>query len=140
MYYSIFQKVLFSSERAIWVQFTPRLFNLISYDLSQSLVWNILAWWDTIDWQSLHWLDFPRNPLLTRFTHDSLSKKFEIGMMEYNSYTKVTVNLPKNSLFGQEQFGPNLGQNYATLCLMIHSPRSFLKICGMMRHNIDRKK
>ena len=47
---------------------------------------------------------------------DSLSNNFEIGMIEYNSYTKVILaNLPKNSLLGQGQFGPNLGQNYATL-------------------------
>ena len=62
------------------------------------------------------------------------------GVMGYNSNTKVTVNLPKNSLSGHGQFGPNSGQNYAMLCLMIHSLRNFLKFCGMMRHNIDRKK
>ena len=68
-------------------------------------------------------------------------KILKCGMMGYNSFTKVTSNLPNIfSLYGQGQFEPNLGQNHATLCLMIHSLRIFLKFCGMMRHNIDRKK
>ena len=56
-------------------------------------------------------------------------KILKYGMIGYNSYTKVTVNLPKKFLSGQGQFGPNLGQNYATVvCLMIHSLRIFLKV------------
>ena len=71
-------------------------------------------------------------------SHNLLSKNFEIFW--YNSYTKVTVNLPKKPLSGQGQIGPILGQNDATLCLMIHCLSIFLKFCGMMRHKIDRQK
>ena len=37
-------------------------------------------------------------------------------MEVYSRYTMVTVNFAKISLLGQnEQFGPDLGKNYATL-------------------------
>ena len=37
-------------------------------------------------------------------------------MAVYSRYIMVTVNFAKISLLGQnEQFGPNLGKNYATL-------------------------
>ena len=45
-------------------------------------------------------------------SHDSLSKNFEYGMMGYNSYTKVAVNLPKKFPFCTRviwaKFGPKL--------------------------------
>ena len=73
-------------------------------------------------------------------SHDSLSKNFEIWYDGVQQLHQSNSQLPKNSLSGQGQFGPNLGENYAALCLMIHSLRIFLKFCGMMRNNIDRQK
>ena len=63
-----FQKLPFSSKRTIWALFAPKIFDLISHDLPQILFWNIFAWWDTLDWQSLHWSVFLRNPLLTQLS------------------------------------------------------------------------
>ena len=59
-------------------------------------------------------------------SHNLLSKNFEIFW--YNSYTKVTVNLPKKPLSGQGQIGPILGQNDVTLCLMIHCLSIFFEV------------
>ena len=132
--------------------------NCTSYDcgflvhlckMPQSLFWNIFAWWDTIYWQSFntivqfghnlgqnHSILCPRQLCLVIYS----LKIVKYGIMGYNSYTKVAVNLPKKFPFWARQFVPNLGQNYATLCLMIYSPRIFLKFCGMIRYNIDRQK
>ena len=68
-------------------------------------------------------------------------KILKYSMMGCNSWTRIIlVYLQKKSLSRRGQSGPNLGQNYAALCLMIHSLRIFLTVYGIMRHNIDRQK
>ena len=73
--------------------------------------------------------------------HDSLSKNFEIqydGVQQLHQSSRQSI-YQKNFLSGKGRSGPTLDQKYATLCLIIHSLRIFLKFCRMMRHNIDRK-
>ena len=53
-------------------------------------------------------------------------------MKEYSRQKIVTVNFAKKILFGANgQFGPNLGQNYATLNL-ISDLSAFLEYFRMM--------
>ena len=66
------------------------------------------------------------------------------GMMGYDKLKKVVlVIFPQKSFFNTiVQFGPNMGQNYATLrprqlYLMIHSLKIFK--CSMMRYNSQTK-
>ena len=96
------------------------------------LFWNLFAWWDAIDWHSLHWLVFPRNPLFKTIVQFGYNlgqtqttscprqlclmfhslKILKYGMMGCNSYIKVTVNLPKKISFRTRaiwaEFGPKL--------------------------------
>ena len=60
------QKIPFSSKMTIWAQFAPNYLTLYLRICHRVLFWNIFAWWDAIDWQSLYWSVFPRNPLLTQ--------------------------------------------------------------------------
>ena len=73
------KKILFSIKRRNWVQFGPKLFNVISHDLSQSF-----------------------------FKH--------FDMMGLDRLKKVVLAIfPLKSSFNTiVQFGPNMGQNYAT--------------------------
>ena len=63
----------------------------------------------------------------------SLSKYI---MMVYNSYTRVTVNLPKIFPFWARAIWAELVNVISHDSLL----RSFWKFCGMMRHNVDRQK
>ena len=65
-------------------------------------------------------------------------KILKCGMMGYNSWTKIIlVDLSKN--IGARTVWANLGQNYATVCLMILSLMMFLKFYAMTRHNRQKK-
>ena len=120
--------MLFSDKRTIWAQFTPKIFNLISHDLSQiffihfSIMGHIMQ-------IKLILVSFARNPLLVQLgnlgqNYATLCLKqlgLMIGslrsfkysfMMGFNIQTKVMfVSLPKKSPSTQGQlisFGPKL--------------------------------
>ena len=109
------QKIPFSSKRIIWAQFAPKLFGLISHDLPQSLFWNIFSMMGHNRLTNFALVSFPQGSSFNTTVqfghnlgeiHTTLCPRqlclmihslniLKYGMMGYNNYTKVTVNLPK---------------------------------------------
>ena len=65
---------------------------------------------------------------------------FKYGMIGCYSYTKEAIIFSLWARAIWAEFGPNLGQNYATLCVMIHFLKIFLMFCTMIRRNVGRQK
>ena len=71
---------------------------------------------------------------------DELSKNLKYGMMRYNSYTEVAVNLPKKFPLWVRAISAKFGPIFCNLISHDSLSEDLFEICVMIRHNIGGQK
>ena len=131
------QKIPFSSKRTICVQFRPKVFNLISHDLSQNCYfWKHFSIMRRNRLAKVTLVSFPQKSSFNTIVQfdPNFGKNYvtlcprelcllihslkilKCGMIEYNSYTKVIlVNLPKKLPLGARTIWAKFGTKLCNL-------------------------